>query len=219
MYYFPSRIAAGDIIADKLVGKYRYEDCAVLALGDGAVVVGAKIASRLHCVINMLLLSSIHLPRETEAFASINNFGGITYNDKFSPGELEEIRSEYFSYIEQQKLQKMFEVNTLVGSGGVLDPNMLRNRNVIVVSDGLANGFSMRAASEFLKPVKIKKLIMVTPFASVNALDQMHILADEIVCINVIEDIISIDHYYDDCSLPSHPEVIRIIEDIILHWQ
>lgn len=219
MQYFPSRVAAGDMIADKLEPKYRYEDCAVLALGDGSVVVGAAIARRLHCVINMLLLSAIQLPRETDALASINNFGGITYNDKYSPGELEELRSEYFSFIEQQKLQKLFEMNELIGQGGILDPKLLRNHTVIVVSDGLNNGFSMHAAAEFLKPIKINRLVMVTPFASVAAVDQMHVLADELVCLNVIDDIISIDHYYDDCTLPTHDTVIGILEDIILHWQ
>jgi predicted phosphoribosyltransferase len=60
---------------------------------------------------------------------------------------------------------------------------------------------------------------MVTPFANVAAVDQMHILADEIVCLNVIEDIISVDHYYEDNAMPSHETIVQIIEDIILHWK
>lgn len=219
MLYFPSRLAAGDIIADVLEPKYRYEDCAVLALNDGAVLVGAAIAQRLHCVINMLLLESIKLPGELDVLATMDNFGSMTYNDKFSTGELEEMRSEYFGYIEQQKLEKLFAMQEMIGQGGVLDPHMLRGRNVIVVSDGLVNGFSMRAAAEFLKPLNMQRLIMVTPFASVAAVDQMHVLADELICLNVIEDIISIDHYYDDASMPPHGKVIKILEDIVLHWR
>ena len=219
MHYFPSRQVAGDLIADVLEPKYRYEDCAVLALGDGAVVVGAEIAKRLHCVMNMLLCSAIQLPREYDTLATINNFGGVTFNDLYSPGELEEIQGEYFNYLEQQKLEKLFEMNKLLGDGGVLSPGQLRNRNVIVVSDGLNNGMSMHAAAEFLKPIKIKKLIMVSPFASVSAVDQMHILADEIVCLNVLEDIISIDHYYEENALPKHEEIIRILEGIVLNWK
>jgi len=219
MLYFPSRIIAGDIIADKLEPKYRYEDCAVLALNDGAVLVGAAIAQRLHCVMNMLLLESIKLPGEIDVLATMDNFGSMTYNDKFSTGELEEMQSEYFGYIEQQKLEKIFLMQEMIGQGGVLDRNMLRGHNVIVVSDGLVNGFSMRAAAEFLKPLNMQRLIMVTPFASVAAVDQMHVLADELVCLNVVEDIISIDHYYDDAALPPHEKVIKILEDIVLHWQ
>jgi putative phosphoribosyl transferase len=219
MHYFANRAAAGNLIADKLEPKYRYEDCAVLALSDGAVLVGAEIAKRLHCVINMLLSSDITLPRETDVLATIDNFGGLTYNTKFSAGELEELRTEHFNYIEQQKLEKIFEMNELLGDGGVLNPSQLRNRNVIVVADGLLNGFSMRAAADFLKPIKLEKLIMVAPFASVAAVDQMHVLADELVCLDVVENIISIDHYYEDSALPEHETIIRVLEDIVLHWK
>ncbi len=219
MHYFPSRVDAGDLIADKLEPMYRYEDCAVLALGDGAVLVGAAIAKRLHCVLNLLILEPIQLPREHEVLATINHLGGVTFNDKFSPGELEAFRSEYFSYLEQQKLEKLFAMNRMIGQGGILDKDQLYGRNIIVVSDGLQNGFSMRAAYDFLKPIKVKNVIMATPFATVSAVDQMHVMADQIICLNVLDDIISIDHYYDDASLPSKEKVIKIMEDIILKWQ
>jgi len=219
MHYFADRAQAGNLIADKLEPKYRYENCAVLALSDGGVIVGAEIAKRLHCVINMLLSSNIQLPRETDVLATIDNFGGITFNDKFSAGELEELKTEHFNYIEQQKLEKIFEMNELLGEGGVLNPEHLRNHTVIVVADGLLNGFSMRAAADFLKPIKIEKLVMVTPFASVSAVDQMHVLADELVCLDVFDSIISIDHYYEDSVLPDHATIVKVLEDIVLHWK
>lgn len=219
MHYFPSRPVAGGLIAHELIPKYRYEDCAVVALGDGAVLVGAQIATELHCVLTMLLTSAINLPNETDVLASIDHFGDVIYNDMYSPGELEEIKSENFNFIEQQKLKNLFDMNRLLGAGGIISANLLRNRNIIVVSDGLSNGFSMHAAAEFLKPIKTKKVIMVSPFASVSAVDQMHILADEIVCLNVLEDLISINHYYEDNTLPEHEKVVQIIEGIILNWK
>jgi putative phosphoribosyl transferase len=218
MYYFPSRKVAGDLIADQLM-KYRYEDCAVIGLTDGAVVVGAQIAARLHCPLNMLLTDAIKLQGETDTLAAIDHTGDITYNDSYSGAELEEVTAENFNYIEQQKTQKLFELNRLLGQGGVIKADLLRGRHVIVVSDGLLSGLSMRAAAEYLKPIKLRSLIMVTPFASVSAVDTMHILADEIICLNVLEDIISIDHYYDDNRLPPHEKIVQIIEDIILHWK
>jgi len=219
MHYFPSRRVAGGLIAAELLPKYRYEDCAVLALNDGAVLVGAEIAAQLHCVLTMLLTSSISLQGETDVVAEMDHMGSITYNDRLSAGELEEIRAENFNYLEQQKLQRLFEMNRLLGQGGIISPDLLRERIVIVVSDGLTNGLSLHAAANYLKPIRLKKLIMVTPFASVSAVDQMHILADEIVCLNVMEDIISINHYYEDNAMPPHETIVQIIEDIILHWK
>ena len=219
MYYFPSRQAAGDLLANELVPKYRYEDCAIIALGDGAVVVAAQIAKQLHCIMTLLLTSSIRLPGELDVLAEINQGGGLTYNDMYSAGELEEMRSEYFNYIEQQKLEKMFDMNRLLGAGGLISNDIIRNHNVILVSDGLNNGLSLAAAADFLKPLRIKRLVTATPFATVRAVDRMHIMADEIVCFNVLESLISIDHYYDDNTMPSHETVIKTIEDIILNWQ
>lgn len=199
--------------------KYRYEDCTVVALNDGAVLVGAQIAEHLHCPLTMLLTSGISLQGEPDIVAEIDQFGGVTYNDMFSTGELEAIKSENFSYLEQKKLEKLFEMNRLLGQGGLIDERLLRNRIIIVVSEGLISGLSLHAASEYLKPIKSKKLIMATPFASVQAVDQMHILADEIVCLNVLEDMISIDHYYENNQLPPHEKIIEVIEDIILNWK
>jgi putative phosphoribosyl transferase len=219
MHYFPNRQVAGSLLADELEVKYRYEDCAVVALSDGAVVVGAQIAMRLHCLLSMLLTTPINLQGEPDTLAEMDHFGGLTYNDMYSAGELEDMKSENFNYIEQQKLEKLFEMNKLLGQGGIISKDLLRNRIVIVVSDGLSNGLSMHAAAEFLKPIQTLKVVMVAPFASVQAVDQMHILADEILCLNVLTDMISINHYYEDNKLPDHKRIIQILEDIILHWK
>jgi predicted phosphoribosyltransferase len=144
MYYFPSRQAAGEMLADQLQGAYRYEDCAVMALSDGAVVVGAQIAQRLHCVLTMLLTSSIRLPNEHNILAEINQRGVMTYNDMFSAGELEELTTEYFHYIEEQKMERIFDMNRLLGAGGIVKDELLRNRVVVLVSDGYCDTFCER---------------------------------------------------------------------------
>ena len=207
------------MLADELEVNYRYEDCAVIALSDGGVVVGAQIAARLHCVLTMLLTSAIKLQGETDTVAQIDHMGDLTYNNMLSAGELEEIQAENFNYLEQQKTQKLFDMNRLLGQGGIIKPDLLRGHNVIVVSDGLVNGMSLQAVAQYLKPIKIDKLIMVTPFASVAAVDQMHILADELICLNTLEEVISVDHYYEDNKVPPHEKIVQIIEDIILHWK
>lgn len=218
LYYFPSRKVAGNILADQLL-EYRGEECAVIALSDGAVIVGAQIAERLNCPLSLLLTDSIHLAGELDDLARIDQSGDITYNDKYSAFEINDMKSENNNYIEQQKMEKIFELNRLAGEGDMNDPKLLRKRNVIVVSDGVANGLAMRAASEYLKPIHIQRLIMTTPFASIAAVDTMHVLADKVICLNMLEDIISVDHYYDDNDMPSHEKIVQIVEDNIRHWR
>lgn len=182
-------------------------------------MVGAQIAMQLHCVMTMLLSDTIELPRETQAVAGIANDGSFTYNNAFSPGEIEDLIGEYRGFIEQEKMEKMQEMHRLSGKGGLIRKDLLREHIVILVSDGLSNGFSLDIAAAFLKPIHVQKLVVATPFASVVAVDRMHILADEIFCLSVIEDYISTDHYYDKQDVPPHENVVRTIEEIVTHWQ
>jgi predicted phosphoribosyltransferase len=206
------------MLATKLADKYRYENCAVMALDDGGVVVGAQIASQLHCVLTLMMSSEIKLPREPNAVAGITSGGAVAYNSYYSKGEVDEIVGEYNNYIEQEKLRLMHEMNHLVGSGGTIKKSLLRGHNIIVVSDGLESGFAADLAYEFLKPIAIQKLIFAVPFASVQAVDRLHVLADDLYCLNVIDDYRDTNHYYDRQDVPDHAAVIKTIEDIVLKW-
>lgn len=217
--YFKSRAQAGKLLSAQIARKYEGRDCAVIALSDGAVMVGAQIAAPLRCVITMLLTEAINLPREDVAVAGMNQDGSVTYNNYYSPGQIEEFVSEYHNLIEEQKIGKMQNMNQLLGKGGLIKKDLIRDHNIILVSDGLASGFSLDVAAEFLKPIRIKKLIVATPFASVSAVDRMHILADEIFCLSVIEDYISTDHYYEVQDTPDHSKVVGIIEQIVGGWR
>jgi len=217
--YYKNRQEAGQKIAKKLVPKYRYENVAIVALSDGGVIIGAEIAKQLHCVLTMLLTEEVKLPGETKPIAVVNQDGGFTYNNLFSTGQLEGFTSEYHTFIEQEKRQKFHAINRLLGEGGLIRRDLLYGHNVILVSDGLNSGISLDAAQDFLKPIKIERLIIVTPLATVQAVDRMHIIADEIVCLDVVENYMNTNHYYDDNKLPSHETIVKTIETIVLNWK
>lgn len=217
--YLASRVQAGRMLASQLLPKYRYENCAVVALDDGGVMVGAQIATQLHCVLTMLMSAEIKLPQEPTAIAGITSSGTLSYNHSYSEGEISEMAGENFGYIEQQKLLQMHDMNRLVGQGGTISKELLRGHNVIVVSDGAKTGFSIDLAYEFLKPISIEKLVFAVPFSSVEAVDRMHVLADDLYCLNVIPDYRDTDHYYDKKDVPDHATVLKTIEHIILNWK
>ena len=217
--YFKSRAEAGQLLAKQIAKKYKGQKCAVVALSDGAVMVGAQIAMELHSVLMMLLTDAIQLPHEDTAIAGITGDGSFTYNTFYSPGEIEDFVSEYRSFIEQEKMHKMQEMHRMEGRGGLVKKSLLQGHVVILVSDGLSNGFSLDLAAEFLKPIKTKRLVVATPLASVPAVDRMHILADEIVCLSVIEDYMGTDHYYEKQDVPPHELAVKTVEQIVSHWK
>jgi putative phosphoribosyl transferase len=217
--YFENRRQAGEKLASELLDHYRYEDCAVVALNDGAVLVGEPIAAALHSVLTMLLIENVEIPGESLSIGGVSQSGTFTYNGMLSAGEIEGYRQEFFGYFEEQKREAMGRINRLLGDGGLIDRDLLRERNIILVSDGFDDAASLDVALDFLKPIKIKKLIVATPTASVPAVDRLHLFADELHVLDVKPNFMGTDHYYDDNAIPSHEETVEKINAIILNWQ
>lgn len=216
--YFASRVQAGRMLAARLVKQYRYENCAVLALNDGGVVVGAQIAAQLHCVLGMMLTSEIRLPRENQGVGSVTSEGSFSFNEDYSTGEIEELQSEYRGYIEEQKLTKLHEMNVLLGGGGLSRKDLLNGHIVILVADGIRGNILLSAAELLLKPTTVDRLVVATPMADIKALDKIHIMADEIQCLSVVDDTFEINHYFEKNDIPDHATIVKTIENIILRW-
>jgi putative phosphoribosyl transferase len=216
--YFRSRVEAGKQLATKLT-YLKGEDCAIVALSDGAVVVAAQVAAVLRCVMMMLMAEPIKAPGEPDAVASIDQDGGYTYNSQYSQGQIEEFDMEYHQSFEQQKLERLSGMHRLIGLRGLIRRDLLHGRIVIVVSDGLGSAYSLDAAQAYLKTTKVKRLIIATPIASIGAVDRMHILADEICCLGVTENFMGSNHYYEDNRLPPHDTVIDTIQNVVDQWQ
>lgn len=217
--YFSSRIEAGYKLAVELFPAYRYENCVVVALSDGGVQVGQQVAAALHCALTMLLTDDIPVPGEGVTFGTLNQSGRFTYNGMFSAGEIEDYYSEFHGYLEDQKRERMSLINQLLGAGGIVDETMLREHTVILISDGFPNGASLEAACDFLKPLKIQKLVVAAPVASVEAVDRMHILADELHVLSVTDNYLDTDHYYDVNDVPSHEVTVATLNDIVFSWR
>ena len=217
--YFASRMQAGRMLAAQIVPKYRDQTCAVIGIGDGGVMVGAQIASQLRCVLTMLLTEEITLPREPVAIGGMLEDGTFVYNPAMSTGELEEMITEYRGNIEQEKLAKLHKMNGLVGSGGLINRDLLRGHNIILASDGFKDSFALDMALKYLKPIKLERVIIATPLASVRAIDRMHVTVDEINCLTVVENYMDTDHYYDTNDVPEHQKVIETIEQIVADWR
>lgn len=215
--YFKNRAEAGRLLAKKL-SSYKGQQVAVMALSPGGIIVGAQIAMHLHATLALLLTEGIYLPGEHDALAGLSSEGSYTYNNMFSAGEIEEMVSEYNQYIEQQRIEKRHVLNMLLGHEGEIKKEILRDHVVIVVSDGLPNGFSLDVAEDFLDTIAINKLVIACPVASVTSVDRMHLIGDEIFCLSVVDNYFETNHYYDENTIPEIEGSLKIMRNIALNW-
>ncbi len=216
--YFKNRAEAGRQIAEKLE-KYKAQNIVVIALDEGSSIVAAQVAMKLHANMVLYMVKNIYLPGENQAIAGMSSAGTFTMNDYFSAGELEDLSMEYHNYIDQRRMEANHDMNVLLGRDGMIDKNLLRHRVIIVISDGLASGFALQVCADFLKTVATKRIVMATPVASVQAVDKMHLIADEICCLSVTPNFLGVDHYYDDNSIPKVDSVLKIMRNITLNWE
>lgn len=216
--YFDSRADAGRQLANRLLA-YAGQNTVVVALNEGGVIVGAQIAMAIHANLTLLATTEITLPGEQDPIAGMTTGNTFSYNPEFAESEQEEIVSEYHGYIDQQRLEKFHELNTLIGKKGTIKRELLKRHIIILVADGLPDGFLLDMADDFLKPVKIKKLVIATPLASVPAVDRMHLLADELHILSVLDNYLATDHYYEDNTVPDQEGLFKIMQNISLEWK
>ncbi|MEO8691749.1 MAG: phosphoribosyltransferase family protein [Candidatus Saccharimonas sp.] len=217
--YFESRSQAGRVLATELVERYRYENTIVVALSVGGVPVGLSVATALHCMLTLLVSENIEVPGEGVSFGSVSQEGDFTYNSAFSAGEIDGYTSEFHGYLSEQQRMAFSKLNQLIGDGGTISREMLRDRVIILVSDGFSDGSTLGVALDFLKPVRYVKLIVAAPVASVQAVDKLHVEADELHILDVKENYMSTDHYFEQNDVPSMEDAVKEINQAILNWK
>lgn len=219
MMYFEDRTHAGRLLAEQLTEKYRHHDCTVVALSDGGVVVGEEIASQLQCSLMMIVSEDIEIPGEGISFGGVSQGGEFTYNSELSEGEIYQYTTEFHGYLGEKRREAFQRINRLVGDKGTIDKDLLRDRVVILVSDGFGDGGAIDVALTFLKPLSISRLVIAAPVATVPAVDRLHVAADELHILDVKANYLGVDHYYERNDVPNHDETIAKINEIMTRWQ
>jgi predicted phosphoribosyltransferase len=194
--YFQDRTAAGHELA-KHLDKYRDDDVVVATLSDSAYEIGRVITSDLRLNMTTFITKVVNLPGEGLNYGTLDQTGHLTHNSAFSQGEIDEYDSEYHNYIEAEKITKTHEINSETSSRGLENRQQFIDKIVILVSDGLDETTVLDSAFEYLKPIRLKRLVVAVPVASVAAVDKMHVGCDEIHCLSVTENYISTEHYYN----------------------
>lgn len=216
--YFDNRRQAGELLATELYDKYRYEDCAIVALTPGGVLVGEPIAERLHSILTMIVTEDVELPGDTLVIGSVSQDGRFIYNNDLSYFEIQDYTGEFSGHINDQRRVAFQKINRLMGDGGAFNRSLLQNRNIILVADGLSNASIINIAMDYLKPVKMRKLIVAMPVATVQVVDFVHVRADEVHILDVKSNYLGVNHYYEDNNIPSEDELVSKLNNTILNW-
>ncbi len=88
----------------------------------------------------------------------------------------------------------------------------VRGRNVILVDDGLATGYTARAAIEALRRAGASQVILAVPVAPRAEVATIGALADAVVVDELPDERWAIGDFYEDFSQTSDEAVVALLE-------
>ncbi len=206
---FENREEAGKLLSAKLL-KYKNRGTIVLGIPRGGVVVAAEIAKELHLPLNILIVRKITHPAKAEFGLGAIAEGNVQILDRRSIDILGVSKKDLKEAIKKEKE----ELNRRVALYRAFKKfPILKNKNVILVDDGLATGVSAKAAIRSLRGKGVSKIILVTPVCAQDTCWEIESMVGNFICLNQVEDLEAIGFWYKEFYPVEDEEVIKLLKN------
>ncbi|MBI2784996.1 MAG: phosphoribosyltransferase [Legionella longbeachae] len=208
---YVDRHQAGLILADSLKSYSHRNDVIVLALPRGGVPVAYEIAKKLSLLFDIFIVRKLGVPGHKElAMGAIASGGVVVFNENIV--DALNINKEAIDKIlqsEQEELQR----REYVYRGNKPFPD-LTGKTIILVDDGIATGYTMRAAIKSLQEKNPAEIILAIPVAARSTCKELAPLVKKIICPFHPANFYAVGLWYNDFSQTTDDEVIQLLNRI-----
>jgi putative phosphoribosyl transferase len=174
---FENRYDAGHKLAEKL-HEYAGKSAVVLGIPNGGVAVALGVALGLNADLDLVISRKIPLPLSPEGgFGSVTDDGTTIFDEEIiKKTGLSQAQINYQVNQVRSDIRHRFLLYHTDRS-----PISIAGRIVIVVDDGLASGYTMRAAVESVRHRKPGKVIAAVPVGPETVVEALRKVADRVV--------------------------------------
>lgn len=167
---YSDRINAGQKLAEKIPTEWEVDT--VWGIANGGVVVAGEVARILRVRLEASFASKLPLPWNPEvAIGVITASGKVMTNQGMyrkigvSYMELQKITRERFSFLKRRRDNVLSE--------DILKPLDCKGKNVLVVDDGIATGYTAIGSIRDIKSQHPSNIYLATPVIHKDALDRL----------------------------------------------
>ena len=197
------RTEAGFLLSEKLK-KYQNTNSVILAVPRGGVPVGFVISKTLHLPLDIVLAKKIGHPSNKE-FAI-----GAVSMDSMILDEHSGIPQKYIDNEIIRLRQLLHEKYKLyMGNRKPLD---IKNKNVILVDDGIATGNTLLASITMLRKKNPAKIIVAVPVLPYDTVSLLKKNADEFIYLVASKYFRGVGGFYEEFRQVEDEEVIEMLQ-------
>ena len=205
---FKDRIDAGQRLANELSSLVDQE-YVVLGIPRGGVTVAYEVATKLGIPLDVVISHKVGAPYNHEvAVGAVTEGGNVFWDERLMkilgvmPDLLEGAVKEVAKEIERRT--KLYR-----GGKSKID---LKGKNIVLVDDGIATGFTLLAAVRSIKNQNPLSITLAIPIASKEALHKIEGEVDRIICLEIPEDFRSVGQFYEEFVQITDDEVIELLK-------
>lgn len=176
---YRDRTHAGEVLAEELKTVQVKKGALVLAIPNGGVAVALPIAQALNADVDVIIVRKLQIPSNPEAgFGALTSLGSLILNDSLvkqiglTEDDVRLVRLRTQKQIEDRK-------EAYRGMAGLFHPG---GRDVILVDDGLASGYTMLAAIHSVREARPSSMTVAVPTSSASAAQKVEVEVDRLVC-------------------------------------
>jgi len=209
---FRNRRHAGELLARAILERFdgNLINPVVVAIPRGGVVVAEPVAEVLKAPIELVIPRKIGAPFNEEfAVGAVTEDGYVLLNPSV-PFEALGITKDYIERKAREEIEEIERRREKYLSGFKRVP--LKDRDVILVDDGIATGLTVKAAISSLRREKPNRIILAVPVMPADKVPEFRDLVNDLIVLYAPEFFQAVGQFYQDFSQTTDEEVIEILK-------
>lgn len=201
---YRDRVQAGQILAATVRERLGAIDAVVLALPRGGLPVGFEVAREMESPLDVFVVRKLGVPSQSELAMGAIASGGYEVLNRALIAQLGITEIEIAAVADRE----MNELNRREALyRGDRPPADVRGRAAILVDDGLATGFTMRAAIGATRERHPAQLVVAVPVGARDTCEEIAREVDTLICPLQPRSFVAVGQWYEDFTPTSDREV------------
>jgi predicted phosphoribosyltransferase len=209
---FRDRREAGRELARALAARgYAGDGLLILGIPRGGIVVASEVARAFGAPLDVVIARKLRAPYQPEL-----GIGAVISGDHLHliDETLARATGATPEYLQQEVREQQMEIERRMRAyRGDRPPPDVRGRTVLIIDDGIATGYTFRAALEGVRRQRPDRLVAAGPVAPPEGLVSLRRLADDVVCLMTPEPFLAVGVWYQDFSQTTDEEVVALLQE------